>query len=377
MNTSKNTLVVPAIQFEQRGHRIFTTVFRAADLVNNTKVDYYNSNVSPTDPNQGYQRPPERSRITRIGSYLIKTLGGGLYPTAVLLAARKPLQFDPVKSNLILNPQNPFQVIDGQHRIAGLKYAIEEKENQEIANLQVPAIILEVSDRIVEMEQFRIINGTAKSVRTDLVNAILTAKAAQQGDEVITTSERWKVVVTQVVDYLDRADESPWKGVLVMPDELGVSKAGAEGSDAKKIVRATSMMTSLRPVYEWLSQTRFLQGKSIKEEVSFVGGIMFAYWSALQEVVPDAFSDPRNYVIQKTPGLFSLHLLLRDKLLPDMFRGRREWTKENFILFLKDSPEITEPMFWNAKEDRASKYGSMKGFRDLADLLIDSVQPVA
>lgn len=83
---------------------------------------------------------------------------------------------------------------------------------------------------------------------------------------------------------------------------------------------------------------------------------MAAYWQALQDVVPDAFAAPDDHVIQKTLGLFSLHKLLAH-LLPDMFKGHQPWTKENFVKFLQDSPEISDAQFWHKDADRALRTG--------------------
>lgn len=364
----------PATPANQAGHRVYSGMMKAGDLVNVTTVDYYDSQLPPDDPNQGYQRPAERSRITSIGSYLIKGIvdrasdGEGLFPTAVTLAARQPLKYDEDSGQLILNSSPHLQVIDGQHRIAGMRYAIEEKGMEQLKNYPVPFTIIETDDRITEMNQFRIINGTAKSVRTDLVNSILTATAAARGEDTIKSADRWKVVVTRVIDRLENEDDSPWSQLILMPDKAG-SPRGSDG----KVVRATSFMTSLRPVYDWLKNASLFEAKSIEEETATVYKLVAAYWRALQTVVPEAFAEPNDYVIQKTPGLFSLHRLLAT-LLAWMWQGRKEWTKDNFVEFLQDSPEITNPNFWHKKEDRAAAYGSMKGFDDLYKLLLLSVQ---
>src|SRR2546426_3774732 len=79
--------------------RLFTGIMGARDLISVTTVDHFNSSISIDDPKQGYQRPPERTRITKIGSHLIKAVlegqgnSGGLFPTAVVLAARSPLKY--------------------------------------------------------------------------------------------------------------------------------------------------------------------------------------------------------------------------------------------------------------------------------------------
>src|SRR2546425_1282573 len=168
-----------AVMSTQNGTRLFTGIMGAKDLISVTTVDHFNSSIPIDDPKQGYQRPPERTRITKIGSHVIKAVAegqgnsGGLFSTAVVLAARSPLKYQ--NGKLLITEK--LQIIDGQHRIAGLQYAIEEKGATDLVDFPLAFVIIEVSDRLVEMNQFTIINGTAKSVRTDLVNSILTATA--------------------------------------------------------------------------------------------------------------------------------------------------------------------------------------------------------
>ncbi len=366
------TVTCPVLMGTQNGIRVFAGFMDAADLVSVTTVDHFDSSQRIDDPKQGYQRPPERSRITKIGSHLINAIvhhqgqGGGLFPTAVVLAARSPLRFHGGKITIT----DMLQVIDGQHRIEGLRYAIQEKSTADLENFPIAFVIIEVADRIVEMNQFTTINGTAKSVRTDLVNAILTATAAKQGDSAVAEKDRWRVVVTKVVERLDKDPTSPWHDLILMPDETGSPK-----SSGGKVVRATSFMSSLAPVYAWLKELHFLDAcTDLNSEANSVYDTVVAYWQALRQVVPGAFATPEDFVIQKTPGLFSLHKLLAH-LLSVMFKGRQAWTKENFVKFLQDSPEITDANFWNKDLDRAAVYGSMKGFQDLYELLLQSVQP--
>ena len=366
-NKKADNQVVDAIPFTQKGHRLFMTMLTGQQLIDCSTIDHYDSTKSPDDPDQGYQRPPERSRITRIGTFLLQGSGNGLYPNALLLGSRVPLKFDDMTRRLQLTSDSPLRVIDGQHRLEGLRYAIEEKGHLPSANMQIPVVILEVADRMEELEQFRIINGTAKSVRTDLVNSILTALAQNQGEDTVATKDRWKVVVTIAVDHLDKVT-SPWKNRLLMPDQ--VIKDFPD-----KIARATSAMTSIRPIYSWLDEFGFLAGKDFDEQGTFLSDVLVEYWRALEAVVPDAFDEPDDHVIQKTPGLFSLHMVLRDRLLPRIYQGRRHWDQETFEEFLEVSPEIIDADFWHKSAGRAAAYGSMKGFRDLANLLNDSLAP--
>ncbi len=368
MDANTQSAAIAAIQIEQSGHRIFVTGLTAKQLLQSTTIDWYDSALAPGDENQGYQRPPERSRITRIGTFLLKESGDGLYPSAILLGARSPLRYDSMTRTLELPIDHTLRVIDGQHRLAGLRYAIEERGNDALPYMEIPVVIIEVNSRLEEMEQFRIINGTAKSVRTDLVNSILTAMAQEEGENAIPEKDLWKVIVTRVVDQLNRRDDSPWQDVLLMPDETGRADAPS------KVIRATSAMTSIRPVYEWLMEFGGFPSKTADDRVSRLSDILVAYWRAISNVVPEAFSEPRDFVIQKTPGMFALHYLLKDALLGYIYRGRRDWDEPTFQEFIQDSPEICDAEFWRGSANRASGYGGMKGFRELANLLIDSIE---
>jgi DGQHR domain-containing protein len=369
--TTLNPISVTALDATQNGHRIFVTLMKAKDLIEVGVTDPYNSSLATDDPNQGYQRPPERSRITKIGSHLIQSIvagegnSGGLFPTAVILASREPLKY----SNGILQIKNHLQIIDGQHRVNGMRYAIIDKGKVELEDFCLPCVIVEVADRITEMNQFNIINGNAKSVRTDLVNAILTATAASKGDAAIADKDRWKVVVTKAVSALNQDATSPWFGLIAMPDEQGSPKGGT------KIIRATSVMTSLHPVYNWMKEFAMLpNGSTIDAETTAFVDALMPYWQALKKVVPDAFVNPGESVIQKTPGLFSLHYLLYRDVLRRMQLAFVKLDVDGFAGILEHSPEITDVGFWHKDTGRAAAYGSMKGFDDLYRLLADSIK---
>lgn len=359
------TATFEVVPTEQDNIKLFVGVGKAKDLIQLTTVDSYNPNLSPTDERQGYQRPPERGRITRIGRYLIEEQGSGLFPTAVLLASRSPLVFDKKEGTITVSSDSKLQVVDGQHRLAGIQYAIEEKNDKRFENYNIPFVIMVTPDRLVEMTQFRIVNGTAKSVRTDLVNMILTATYKDKKRNDIPDKDRWKVVVSNVVDRLAKNPESPWRNSITLPGEIASRK------DSGKIIRATSFITSLQPVYVWLKDASGILNdhcSTIDEEIDYMYRIVADYWHALQQVVPDAFESPNDYVIQKTPGLFSLHKLLR-RLLANIYNGRRSFDAKTFAEFLFQGAEIKDANFWLSASGRASAYGSMKGFDDLYEII--------
>ena len=357
---------VEAIELDQSGFRMYLTSLTGNQMVLGTTVDRYDSSLRAGHPDQGFQRPAERSRITRIGNAYIKGSSDGLWPNPVILGSRQPLNYEPLSRRLVLpDGQHKLRIIDGQHRIEGLRYAICEKDAKEVAYMQFPAVIVEIPDKMVEMEQFKVINGTAKPVRTDLVNMILTAIAEENGSDSIPEKDHWKVVATKTVDLLNRGTGSPWYDNLLMPDEVGLKVSGKS-----KVARATSAITSIRPIYEWVREYGGFAGLSFDEQAERLTEILAAYWRAIKATMPEAFENPDDYVIQKTPGLFALHYMLKDRLLKDIRWGRREWDEETFQEFIQSCSYMTDAAFWHKSNGSASAYGSMKGFRELADQLI-------
>lgn len=202
---------------------------------------------------------------------------------------------------------------------------------------------------------------------------ILTKRAAALGDEAVSQAEQWKVVVSRVVEKLNTTRGSPWFDRIVMPSDHAPSEAERATNPALakvKIVRATSFMSSLKPIYDYLDDHRFIAGKLV-DRAERLAEIVEEYWKAIRSLNPQCFDVPNDYVIQKTPGLFSLHRILH-QILKTMHLAKRPWTEPHFKEVLASVAELQEPGYWDAGSGDAAKYGSMKGFAELADLLLES-----
>jgi DGQHR domain-containing protein len=379
MSTTSKAL--PAIKFEQHGYTLYAGVASARDLVDLTAVDHYDSSKPIGDPTQGYQRPPEETRIKRFANFLLKGEGDGLMPTAVTLASREPVQFLNGNGNvgtLVIDREHKPLLVDGQHRIAGFRHAIDVKKAAEFADFELPFVLIDNIDRLREMRQFKVVNSEAKSVRTDLVSVILTELAKAQGKDAIKESEQWRVVAATAVDILNNDATGPWHDITVMPDAKAYGREDVARDPSlkhRRLARATSFMTSVKPVYDWFDHFKLFKGSTLEERAEELAGVLTEYWEALRELLPEAFVDRDDYVIQKTPGVFSLHALLAKPLLSNLFSARLEFTRANFARLLEPSSELTNVDYWRTTAHGASAYGSMKGFSELAELLRDSIKP--
>jgi hypothetical protein len=269
--------------------------------------------------------------------------------------------------NIVLD-EDAF-IVDGQTRVLGADHAAEKDGT--LKEFAVPYVLLDDVDKHLEMTQFKIVNGEAKYVRTDLVNMILTELAKEKGEDTLRKSERWRVAAAKTVEILNTDELGPWFDMIVLPNASAYGKeevAANQGLRHKRLARATSFMTSIKPVYDWLSEIVF-RSDDLTTQASELASILTEYWVAIKDLMPEAFLESNDYVLQKTPGIFSLHMLLAKPVMRDMHRGRRSFTAGDFRVMLEPIPEMSNASYWRTSEHGASAYGSMRGFADLAEIL--------
>lgn len=367
--------IVNVIPIRQDGNQLLLTALTAQELIKYTTIDRYDSNLPASDARQGYQRPEETARAKNVAKYVRTT--NALLPTAILLNARNSnLGYDQEAGTVVLDSATPLQLVDGQHRVAGFSHAIEHMGETGLLDFEVPVVIMLGLSKVQEMQQFRTVNGTQKSVRTDLVNMILSHIAAAEGEDKIEAKDRWKLVVTRAIERLNEDQNSVWYDKIVMPDETAYSKKQIEVDPSlagRKIVRATSFMTSLKRLYDYLREYGHIKESwDTESQADELARLINHYWHAVAELCPEPFASPEGYVIQKTPGVFSLHMVCR-LLVRDMHTGRRQFVKEEFKFMMEPAlegpQEVLMEHFWRAENGTASAYGSMKGFTDLADMI--------
>ncbi len=120
------------------------------------------------------------------------------------------------------------------------------------------------------------------------------------------------------------------------------------------ITKETSFVTSLKPI---MNAPYF----TVKPHES-IATLILQYWQALERVFPESFQFPNSYVIQKTPGLFSLH-----SLAPEVFelaRNQGMVNVESLYAILSQLGKVPGGSeYWNSTNlEGAAQYGSMKGF---------------
>lgn len=343
---------------------IFSTKLRVEDLIDQTKfkIDYWDPKKKKNLKEQGYQRVPIESRIKKVSDYLQEE-SYPIFPSTILINSRTPLNFiEKNKSGegtLILNDY-PLWIVDGQHRIAGLKYAIEKQNLTEWKKRELPVVILSNFEKVEEVNQFFILNTTQKRVITDLAERLISDIVKEKPGEyekLVSKGSDWKVRALVVTDLLNETAGNPWERMIKLPNSPKI---------AANIVSQTSFVKSLQPIFKDGLLSAITNADRGYE-------ILSNYWKALKKIFPDAFISPKDYVIQKTPGVFSLHELAHRI----MIKGGEKHTSENDFLtslnvIFADSGKYDSD-FWRADGEGAALYGSMKGFRILANEFIENL----
>ncbi len=242
----------------------------------------------------GYQREVSKSRVSKLVGDLLKKRVD--LPTAVLLNLR---DYDP-QTNLVrenggvfFNPngRNLF-VVDGQHRIEALTRLVEDYPD-EWNDFQIAFVCMLGATADEEMEEFYVVNSTAKSVRTDLALDLLRHLAEKDPDimdSLLESGESWKVEAQAVTEDLSSA--TVWRGRIRFPGE-------PKGATT---LRSNGFVASLRKPLT----NHFFGAIQRQHRVQ----ILDAFWRAVALVLPEAFADPGDYTLQKSTGVLVMNGLL-------------------------------------------------------------------
>lgn len=219
----------PAALVRQGNLNLFATSMRAEDLL--LPGFYTIERFDPDQPDSsGYQRLLNKGRAKRLSDYLVegqKTRDAFL-PTSVFLATDKDLAFDASRNMLTIDTAvvGPFSVVDGQHRLEGLRLAVEK--DPDLRTFEVPVNIATNLPAIAQMCHFLIVNTTQKSVDKAVEQRIFARLTEAAEFEDVPNLPRWirRIVESgddeqalRIVDYLNSTDGSPWLGKIEMANQ--------------------------------------------------------------------------------------------------------------------------------------------------------------
>lgn len=254
----------------------------------------------------GYQREASTTRVNRLMSDLRQRRVD--LPTAVLLNFRAydatiHLVTDGHERVLLIPPGQRLYVVDGQHRIEAIVRLFRE-DPERWGGFELPFVCMLGASERDEMEQFYIVNSTAKSVRTDLALDLLKQRAetdplVMQG--LIERNESWKVTAQALAERL--AQTSIWRDRIRFAGE----------PKRETTVSSAAMVASLHP----LLNTAYFQTLKTPERQA---PVLESYWRGIQRCLPEVFDTPSEFTLQKGLGTYAMHRVLPQVL--ELVRSR-------------------------------------------------------
>ena len=297
------TITRPAALIHQGSLNLYATSIRVSDL---KLPGFYRINkLDPDDAGPGYQRLLNEGRAKRLAEYLLDghTEGDAFLPTSIFLATSKDIAFDPSTNTITFDVAQvgPFNVVDGQHRIAGLVMAADK--NPELLKFEIPVNIGVGLDDISQMCHFLIVNTTQRSVDKAVEQQIVARLTAMVDIEKMPTIPRWirrqvekgeDARALVVANFLNTDPNSPWLGKIRMAND---------DDDTSATINQKSFVNSLKKYI--FSSNNPLSNPSLDGKRPM---ILSNYWKAIVELLVDEQS-PKSSVLFKTSGVDLFHIV--------------------------------------------------------------------
>lgn len=253
-----NVIKRPAALVRQNNLKLYATSLKVGDLLTDNFYDI--ERLDPERPDSpGYQRLLNRARAKKLADYLVsgQSNGDAFLPTSIFLATDKDVLFDAWTNSITIDIKaiGPFSVVDGQHRIEGLKMASEK--NSDLLDFEVPVNIAVNLPKIDQMCHFLIVNTTQKSVDRAVEQRIFARITESLSFQDVPSLPRWirRIVESEddkralsIVDFLNEDASSPWYNKVLMANQLNKAAYVNQGTFVKAIKKY--VLTASNPISE-------------------------------------------------------------------------------------------------------------------------------
>lgn len=345
---------VYAIKLKQKENNIFLTVIEAGILVDNYEIDKWSEGDINKEPlKKGYQRELIKAHYRKIVNYLKDDdiPIPNILPGVIIATTRNKIKFEKTGlENIVKITLNKLWIIDGQHRVRAFQDLT--KENKHWKEFKVPLEILDDFDKVEEAFQFWKINATSKRVKTDLAEQLIRTFAEDENFKrtLIEEGQEWKLIGLDIIDILNDREISPLFNKIKRPNS------------PNGVISQTSFLQSLKPL---------INNLKLIWDLNKIANFLINYWGAMKTLLSNCFLYPKNFVLLKTTGTFTLNEVAT--LVFEYCRAENNF-KTNFIKsILGSSSKLMEEDYWKVKGE-ASKYNSIGAFRYLAHSIMEEIK---
>ncbi len=304
---------IPVIRSVQGGVTLYLGKIRAQDLLDIAVIHEWDPDRGWDLDWQGYQRAPVLKHYQSIARFLASD-NDPLMPTSALLSARETeegiLGFEPLSKEadadfgyLTLADNRHLYVVDYQHRLTGLKVAIDSMGAEKLRDFQIPFVLMSDARKYEEIKQFYLINNKQKRVDTDLALALMQTMVGEADEtelaNLLGPGNRYKIRASRLIFSIAALETGMWVAKIQEPNN---PRPG-------DVISVKSFVDSLKLIISTRSAVHTRTDDELIEIVS-------NFWSGVESLVPVPFKNPREYSIQKTVGTFVMHRVAARKVFP-------------------------------------------------------------
>lgn len=376
-------------KFYQNNQEYITFVLSFVDLFKISKVQVYNDETG-----EGYQRKPNETHINKIKRYILDSQDFKL-PTSIILGVDKKdlekyltstddsnmfeIDFGSIDSSI-------FNIVDGQHRLLGLKRAMEKADDEKrlmIENFELNSVcvLTEEGSRSVELSIFVDINSKSKRVSTDLaILADFSYKIKEKNFERDINNLAGYISLIVSRDLNENKEENIWHNAIKFnihsDTKIGIISVSAFKKSLEGIVKALLIDMDFKQVVSSLSEKGliefcFSKGKEFSEIIDKVwNDIVKSKWSSCfqeDKVINDTDEIVKRYYLnkyylQRSPGVYSIHSLFEDCLKEN--DNQIEKAINTFEVIIKKSRLSSESWI---KGGEFSGFNSQSGFNKIKE----------
>lgn len=275
-------------------HSIYTFAMRVGDLL---QMQYVASRGVSTE--QGaVQRILNKSRVDAISRFV---LAGNSFVNTFILNWTDTQYMPKVKKETLIMPlQGRFaQMLDGQHRMAGLQEAVSQKA--EVADMEVLVSLFIGLNTKEAARIFLNINSEQKPVPRSLIYDLF-GEAYDDPESAITR-------VTDIVAFLNEAEDSPYYGRVHYPGK----------PNSQNLIDLAIMVNAMKPAFERNGTFNQLQ----LSEIEIQQKILLNFYSVIYKKYEDIWDKPKENLFLRAAGFSGAFDFLTSTLLQQCQTDRK------------------------------------------------------
>jgi DGQHR domain-containing protein len=245
----------------------------------NDEIAQFIARIERTD--QAFQRQVSRAKVRQLKNFYEMAVTQPPIPGTVLLFTPETLRFTPNGSDAVGNLQDPtskYLIIDGQHRLAALRFYLKEHP-ADAATINVPCVIFDGRSEDFAAEMFVIINSTPTRInKSHLVDLY----------ERVSWAEPDRRFAARLVEDLYSEGDSPLR--------YRINRLGGRSQQDKWILQAELF----NELHRWVSADwkKIKQSNNTYREGERYYGIIRDFLKAAHKVWGDAWAND-NYMVTK------------------------------------------------------------------------------